>query len=135
MGWFTVEARQPDGETIEVRQERHKGLREITLFPGNIKEYEDFVGYKVEIVDLGIIDKGICFSELFDDFLQDSPRRIFNRDMGKKVIKEEIEALVNVSYKASGGSWYGNGSVGGNAYGLPVRKLTKLKKENYGEKE
>jgi len=37
----------------ETKPERKK----IVIFPGNVREYEEFVGYQVEIMNTGSINK------------------------------------------------------------------------------
>jgi len=116
-----VEPNDPQNESFEEREERHRALKQIALFPGSVEEYEKFRGYKVEIIDTKQPDKGIQLDSLFDDRLQDADYRINNRRLGKLLVSEGVEALVNVVP----GNFLSNSSYNSLRYGLPVkRKVT-----------
>lgn len=76
--------------------------KEIYIFPGNKKEYEEFKGYKVEVIDTKRSGLGITYFEL-----------IQNPDFGEYLVKEGIEAIINARVQFSAAY---------NYYGLPVRK-------------
>jgi hypothetical protein len=87
-----------------MREDKQSEIRrkwgEITIFPGSIKEYEDFVGYQIEIMDTGIPVKSIS------QYTPDTSLELVSR-----FLLNGIEAMVRASYDHG---WYG----------IPVKKKT-----------
>ena len=88
----------------------------IIIFPGSKAEYEEFVKYKVEIVDTGMDDKGI---QVLGRYGRDDEKIHFNSPHW-----EGVEAIVNavVETEAPTGFDHLKGGRSQHAYGLPVRK-------------
>ena len=58
--------KDPFWEKIARDEEKRK---KIIIFPGSKQDYEEFVGYKVKIVDTGFTDKGVILQQLKRDIL------------------------------------------------------------------
>ncbi len=104
------------------------------IFPGNVAEYERFRGYTVEVADLvpSSSDKRL----FYEDFEIRRPT-IYSEDYEligiqetidtkqrslEEVIRQRVEALVNISTIPRMSTSFGVGTLYNIPYGLPVRK-------------
>lgn len=96
-------------EEIEREREqsrRQELLKKLTLFPGSVKEYENFIGHDVEVVDNGRSNKGVILAYNGED-----------ADFLISLMEiSGVEALVNASFKFRWASRFNE------VYGLPVRR-------------
>jgi len=83
-------------------------LKPITIFPGTKLEYEEFVGYKVEIINTDSPNKGVHIIETGNPSISSSKLK-------------NIEAIVNAIIK-SPSKMSGVDLIPGIYYGLPVKK-------------
>ena len=88
-------------------EEMDKVLSRVRFFPGSLKEYKDYVGYPVSIIDLQKRDLGIEFTIRYITGKVISPLSVSDKRL---LIDNGIEALVNCSRFPE---YY---------YGLPVAK-------------
>ena len=86
-------------------------LKKLVLFPGDIKEYEQFVGHSVEVVDTGIPNKSFLFDN--QGYMPNSLVPLLKLGNG-------IEAIVHASI-----STYDSSNARDVIYGLPVRRKSK----------
>jgi len=109
-------------EEIAEENAIYERLNRIRLYPGSIKEYEDFCGYPVEIIDTGIRDMRIRYKRKGHEAIEYlSSFRVL-----KKVTDEKIIALVRVPNSRSQHPLQDIDSV---VHGIPVKKrLVKKKK-------
>ena len=87
------------------------------LFPGNIKEYEKFKGYNVEIVDTERPDKGMSLdlAILETDNLRTINSYKEQHEFFGKMLAKGMEALVNLTFES-------RNEACSIPYGLPIRK-------------
>ncbi len=108
-------------EQTAKREQYHRNcetLRAVRSFPGSKKEFEDFIGYRCEIIDLQSIhpehsDEGLVMRLHSHDRFMD-----YDADYQQALIDNGLVALVN----AVPISTSRNGDDHGR-YGLPVRKV------------
>ncbi len=139
-------------EAIELKQREIRRLRDefqnlshtfkekVAIFPGDVAEYEKFIKYNVEIVDLNpqYPDKRMFYESVFDfpynsyrmhiekdmDILDETIRSIKTRVTSlEKILDSGIEAIVNLAYLPKGTVTYGHGTLHAEVCGLPVRKV------------
>lgn len=120
----------------ETRQERkareeaeasaiNKKLEGVVLFPGSVQEYEQFVGYKVDVINTQRKDKGVFQSQLHVLPYSNYERGVYTSQQidaeyafAQNLIDQGIEGIVNVTFQANGNMDVTNSRM----YGLPVRK-------------
>ncbi len=78
------------------RKELRKTLANLITFPGTKLEYEEFVGYKVRIVDTGTRNYGIRLNSIFS----------LDLDLQRRLVSRNVEALINCQ-RLDYGEWYG----------------------------
>ncbi len=94
----------------KAEEELTERMKNISLFPGSVKEYEKFKGYEVEIIDTKSPDKSFF---PFD-------YRYSELSIYESLLDQGLEAIVNLRYKATPAA--GESLGGSSPYGLPVRK-------------
>lgn len=92
--------------------EVQRAFKNVALFPGSKAEYEEFVGYPVQIIDTKLREKYVR-----DDFIHTEEQIIAK----EKLLNEGLEALVNLKLVGLGGG--GHAGLTLVTYGLPVRKV------------
>lgn len=91
----------------EYQDKRYEeALDRITVFPGNLSEYEAFVGYKAKIMDTGRPDKGVDLTDRL------------KRELGERLLADGFEAIINVQFRKQ--QRYEYNLI--YPYGLPVKK-------------
>ncbi len=115
----SIEEKVESEEERIAREENEKYERKfnsLTLFPGDLVEYERFVGYECEIIDTGESEKFIEWSGRG----KNNPFKYKTKEIQDKMYEADIEALIYYS-----GSYQprNSGSVH-NHIGVPVRKKT-----------
>ncbi|MEK6857041.1 MAG: hypothetical protein AABX39_00450 [Nanoarchaeota archaeon] len=85
-------------------------LKQILVFPGSKKEFEEFVGYECAVIDTERRDLGITY-------YGNNPNYTLGDDLSKKLVDNGIVGIVN----ATPISIYRYGDDGGR-YGLPVAR-------------
>ncbi len=88
-----------------------EALDKIVFFPGDLGEYESFVGYRVNVVDTVERNKAVRFRE---DGLRRNYEVYGDIDFKRHLVGQKVEALVNCGYA--------NESNFLIVYGLPVAK-------------
>lgn len=101
---------------------------QLRFFPGSKKEYEEKVGYEVEVVNFeGRSDWGLSFIEEHDERFRNPkfPFSLYNPSTLsgaplQEILDKRIEALVNATRIVV--PRVRNGTLEGGVYGLPVTK-------------
>lgn len=112
MGWFSRKTpeQQAKENLIEEKAEKfEQKFENLSLFKGDLSEYERFVRYECEIIDTGRKEK---FIEWWDD---EVPLVNYEHSFQKRMYEEGIEALVHYSISAKYGPQYLH-------TGVPVKK-------------
>ncbi len=121
MGLFTKSPEEKELILKQMLEEERitRTLKDIVLFPGSKKEFEEFIGHECDIIDVGegYHDKFVVYQDLFLN-----PKSGYCR----RLVDNGILALVNMNLSRA----YASGTV---HYGLPVGRK-KINNNNYGEK-
>lgn len=99
---------------IELENKVISALKEIYVFPGSKEEFEDFIGYQTEWVDLREKNKGLIWQQS-----SENPFRSYNFELQKKIVDLGVVALVNAYY---GYKYIYMGFEKHVYYGMPVRR-------------
>lgn len=112
-------------ERLKEESKLNNYLSKVRFFSGSQKEYEEFIGYPVKIIDLG--QKSIDIS--FEKEGTKPYTSLINFDLKKKLVEEKVEALINCKssfrYESRGHILRG-GYIQVPCYknkGLPVKKV------------
>lgn len=110
---------------IRCREERARNellRKRVRFFPGSKAEYEDFVGYPVDVVDFGLEDLGLIF---YKNTIEDYKFCLWGLEddgLRQKALDRGVEALVNARHFEMEGT---SGRAISSVYGLPVAKRHK----------
>jgi len=92
------------------RKELSNALKEIIVWPGSRKDFENFIGYKTSWVDLGRNIKGVVYHD--EDY---NPFYFSKVEVQKRIFNEGVVAIVNSS------------PIKDDVYfGIPVKKKEKF---------
>ncbi len=86
-----------EGDSGTVKEDLNAILKEIILFPGSKKEFEETYGYETEVVDLKTIGGGLYFM-LTNERLEhyENPfNKLYENQLLNKIVDEGIVALIN----------------------------------------
>ena len=94
-------------------------LKKIIVFPGSKDEFEEFIKYGTEWVDLGYTNKGLTWSA------EGNPFGMYSSEVQKKIVESGIVVLVNaqeVLVKSGYSRVDGHTLFENRYYGMPVKK-------------
>ena len=103
-------------------------LRDVILFPGSKKEFEETYGYETEIVDLEIPSKGLLYADIFNSLgsrLHDASHafELCSYNVRKSILEKNIVALINPIFTGNLNYYQGYNNVNVPVYfGLPIKK-------------
>lgn len=97
----------------EAKTEMERRFDSLALFPGDLAEYERFVGYECEIIDTQRRKKFIRWAGTLGPFYD------YDLEFQKRMFEEGVEALIHYSVETDWGS---------KSYlGVPVKRKGKEK--------
>ncbi|MCK5624387.1 hypothetical protein KAI04_00925 [Candidatus Pacearchaeota archaeon] len=113
-----AEIRKKEDNMREISKQHNKRVKKIILWPGSIKEYENFVGYPVKVLDTQKPKKYVIKDKLYVDFedLKYSPIKAEHKI---DFVNNGLEALVRINNFKVNVPTMGTYSSPG---GLPVAK-------------
>lgn len=110
MDIFNRKGEKVDGEgKSESMEYINETLSRVIIFPGSKAEFEEFVGYECEFIDVGRSRKGIAYDMGDRDHFYS-----YTDGFKRMLIELGIIGIVNVSY--------GRGDYSSKLYGIPARR-------------
>ncbi len=107
----------------EENERKREIIEKLIIFPAGKKDYEDFKGYEVEIVEVPYYNKGIWFNHLLH------PRGEEEFVIRDNIIDNGVEAIINATgtlaiyeFREDFPEWIRD------YYGLPIKRKKKKRK-------